>query len=136
MNERYSSIIDLPHPTSERHPRMPLSERAAQFAPFAALVGFGAAVDERARLTEGRIELDEYEIERINMTLTELLNREMAPRVAVTYFVKDKRKAGGAYITLIGRIVCVREYMQTLLLDENEIPLDDIINIEEIFDEP
>ena len=59
MNRSYDDIIHLPHPTSARHPRMPVQERAAIFSPFAALSGHGAAIAETARLTERRMELDE-----------------------------------------------------------------------------
>ena len=59
MTGPYDDIINLPHPTSAKHPRMPLSDRAAQFAPFAALSGHSAALVETARLTDQRMELDE-----------------------------------------------------------------------------
>ena len=58
MTGPYDDIISLPHPTSAKHPRMPLSDRAAQFAPFAALSGHSAALVETARLTDQRMELD------------------------------------------------------------------------------
>ena len=132
MNERYERIINLPHHTSECRARMSISERAAQFAPFSALTGYGSAVLERARITERKIELDDYEIERINAKICELLSREEKINVAVTYFVKDKRKAGGAYITSVGFIEEVSEYSGELLLDSKKIPLYDIINIEEM----
>ncbi len=61
MSGPYDDIIDLPHPTSERHPRMPMANRAAQFSPFAALSGYDDAVKETARLTDGKIELTEEE---------------------------------------------------------------------------
>ena len=59
MTGPYDDMLNLPHPTSRRHPRMSLSDRAAQFAPFSALSGHSAALAETARLTERRIELDE-----------------------------------------------------------------------------
>lgn len=58
-NYKYDDIINLPHHTSLKHPRMPMIDRAAQFSPFAALTGYDAAVKETARLTDERIELDE-----------------------------------------------------------------------------
>ena len=66
MTGPYDDIINLPHPTSAKHPRMPLSDRAAQFAPFAALSGHSAALVETARLTDQRMELDEYEMARVD----------------------------------------------------------------------
>lgn len=56
----YDDIIDLPRPKSKHEP-MPMSDRAAQFSPFAALTGYGDAIDETARLTDHRIELSEEE---------------------------------------------------------------------------
>ena len=46
MNKDYSDILNLPHPVSEKHPRMSLYDRAAQFSPFAALTGYDAAIEE------------------------------------------------------------------------------------------
>ena len=59
--EKYRDMIDLPYPGESKHTRMPVRDRAAQFAPFAALTGFGAVLKETERITEKRIELDEYE---------------------------------------------------------------------------
>ena len=53
----YEDIIGLPHHVSQRHPHMPVSDRAAQFAPFAALTGYGDVIKETARQTEERPEL-------------------------------------------------------------------------------
>ena len=59
MSGPYDDIIELPHPTSTKHSRMPISDRASIFSPFAALTGHGDAIQETARLTDRRIELDE-----------------------------------------------------------------------------
>lgn len=59
MDDKYDDIIGLPHPDPKRFPRMPLSERAAQFSPFAALTGFDAVIRESARLTESLFEPDD-----------------------------------------------------------------------------
>ena len=59
MKGKYDDIINLPHPESKKHPRMSLQDRAAQFSPFAALTGHSAAIDETARLTERKLELNE-----------------------------------------------------------------------------
>ena len=89
-------LINLPHPVSKKHPQMPLLDRAAQFAPFAALTGYGEAVTETARLTDSKIELDEGEIERINAKISYLIdNLKNVPTVELTYFVPDKKKKGG-----------------------------------------
>ena len=89
------TAINLPHHVSRNHPQMPLRDRAAQFAPFAALTGCEAAVGETARLTAERRELDAQEAEELNRRLTELAARlPERPEVTVEYFVPDDRKAG------------------------------------------
>ena len=93
MSGKYDDIIDLPHPTSQNHPRMSLHDRAAQFSPFAALTGHHAAITETGRLTDRRIELDESEIARVDAELQHL--QELLPgrpTVSITYFVPDERK--------------------------------------------
>ena len=129
MSGRYDEIIDLPHPVSQRHPQMPLADRAAQFSPFAALTGLDAALQETARLTDQRITLDEYEQAELDKTLQAL--REAAPQhpaVQITYFQPDARKAGGQYVTSVGHVKCIAEYEQQLILTEGtSIPLAEII---------
>lgn len=129
MNGRYDDIIDLSHPVSQRHPQMPLADRAAQFSPFAALTGLDAALQETARLTDQRITLDEYEQAELDKTLQAL--REAAPQhpaVEITYFQPDARKAGGQYVTSVGHVKRIAEYEQQLILTEGtSIPLAEII---------
>lgn len=129
MSGRYGDIIDLPHPVSQRHPQMPLADRAAQFSPFAALTGLDAALQETARLTDQRITLDEYEQAELDKTLQAL--REAAPQhpaVEITYFQPDARKAGGQYVTSVGHVKRIAEYEQQLILTEGtSIPLAEII---------
>lgn len=129
MSGRYDDIIDLPHPVSQRHPQMPLADRAAQFSPFAALTGLDAALQETARLTDQRITLDEYEQAELDKTLQAL--REAAPQhpaVQITYFQPDARKAGGQYVTSVGHVKRIAEYEQQLILTEGtSIPLTEII---------
>ncbi|MBE5925182.1 MAG: YolD-like family protein [Lachnospiraceae bacterium] len=94
----YDDIINLPHPTSANHPRMSMHNRAAQFAPFAALTGYEDAIDEEGRLTEDKIELDEQRREVLDEKIRLLMDhRDMKPDVKITYYVPDKRKEGGAY---------------------------------------
>lgn len=129
MSGRYDDIIDLPHPVSQRHPQMPLADRAAQFSPFAALTGLDAALQETARLTDQRITLDEYEQAELDKALQTL--REAAPQhpaVQITYFQPDTRKAGGQYVTSVGHVKRIAEYEQQLILTEGtSIPLTEII---------
>ena len=131
MPTPYDDIIRLPHHVSQNHPQMPLRDRAAQFAPFAALTGYEAAVGETARLTFERRELDPQEAEELNCRLTELAARlPDHPEVTVEYFVPDDRKAGGAYVTVTGRVRHVSVPEQTLVMEDGtEIPMEDIVSM-------
>ena len=103
---KYDDIINLPHHVSATRPRMSMIDRAAQFSPFAALTGYDAAIKETGRLTDRRIELTEDSraaMDRKQQLLVE--NLADHPEVSVTYFVPDERKAGGAYITVTGRVI-------------------------------
>ena len=137
MSSRYYDIINLPHHTSKTRRRMSMRDRAAQFAPFAALTGYDAAVREAARLTNERIELDEYFKSLINERLCIL--RDCASEkteVSITYFVPDKKKTGGAYVTACGEVCKIDEHKRELvLLDGTKIPIDEILDISgEVFD--
>ena len=87
MKHPYDDIIDLPHHVSERHPQMSMYNRAAQFAPFAALTGHKAAITEAARLTEAEQELSESDAEVLNRKLAYLQSLDEKPTISVTYFV-------------------------------------------------
>ena len=132
MSGKYDDIIDLPHPTSQNHPRMSLHDRAAQFSPFAALTGHHAAIAETGRLTDQRIELDESEIARVDAELQHL--QELLPgrpTVSITYFAPDERKNGGSYQTVTGevkRIDAVAGMIQ--MTDRREIPIKDVFSVE------
>ena len=127
----YEDIVNRPHPTSPTRPRMPALNRAAQFAPFAALSGYGDVIDEAARLTGRRIELSEAEKSALGEKLARLKARlAELPRVSVTYFVPDGRKEGGAYVTVSGTVTKIREFEQTLVIDRRtEIAFGDILEI-------
>ncbi|WP_418998816.1 hypothetical protein [Agathobaculum sp.] len=131
MSGKYDDIIDLPHPTSQNHPRMSLYDRAAQFSPFAALTGHSAAIAETGRLTDRRVELDEYEMARVDAELQRL--QELlpgGPTASITYFVPDERKNGGSYQTVTGevkRIDAVTGVIQ--MTDRREIPIEDVFSI-------
>ncbi len=131
MNARYERILNVKKPPSEKHPQMPLYERAAQFAPFAALTGFDSSVRERARLTERQIELDDYEIEQLDMKLRIIAEAEGQIGAKITYFIEDSKKNGGKYVTKEGRVVKIDDYEKKLLLDDGTfIEIEKIINIE------
>ena len=131
MNGPYDDIIDLPHPTSKKHPRMSMEERAAQFAPFAALTDFGGVIRETGRLTDTRVELGESDRAELERTLNFLDSQEEEhPLVQVTYFLPDERKEGGAYVTVTGRLKRIDQAKGTLLLQEGtRIPIRDIRSV-------
>ena len=129
---RYDDIINLPHPTSRKHPRMSLYDRAAQFSPFAALTGHEAAVKETARLTDERIILDEDAKMKLDAKL-QLIKENIGAGIEVTftYFVPDERKSGGEYISHTGIVKKIDEYEHTVIMkDRTIIPVSDIIEIE------
>ena len=118
-SEDYSDIIHLPHHVSRNHPPMPMANRAAQFAPFAALTGYEDVIQETARLTDEFIELNDDDKVRLNKKLVELMEKkEEHPSVAVTYFKPDSRKAGGSYFNVFGRLKRVDEIQHLLLLED------------------
>jgi hypothetical protein len=133
MTSSYEDIINLPRPVSKTRPRMPTINRAAQFAPFAALTGHEAAIQETARWTDRRIELDEYMQASLNIKLLEIGGRlAECPTLAITYFQPDPKKDGGAYITSIGTVRKINEYDRRILMsDGTAIPMDDILSIDE-----
>ena len=136
MTREYDDIIDLPHHVSTKRPQMTAINRAAQFAPFAALTGHDAAIKETARLTEKRLELDEYMKEALNHRLQIIADRiKDHPKIKITYFQPDERKNGGAYISLNDTVKKIDQYEGIVLMtNKREIPIDEIISIEgEIF---
>ena len=130
--EEYREIIDLPHHVSPTRPQMPMSDRAAQFAPFAALTGYDSAIKETGRLTDERIELDEEALTALNMRyqfLMDALNEE--PKVEITYFKPDERKAGGEYVSVIGAVKKVDDFERLITMqDGTKIPMDDVLSID------
>lgn len=130
MNEKYKEIINMPHPVSQKHKQMDRLDRAAQFAPYSALSGYEDSVEETARLTDSRIELDEYEKERINAALTDLLSAPTGTVVSITHFCPDKKKNGGAYVTVTDELAGFDEIKRELtLLCGRIIKIDDVIEI-------
>lgn len=133
MKGPYDDIITLPHPTSRRQPRMPAIDRAAQFAPFAALTGYAAAVKETARETEAFTELAEDEAAALDRQLRLLEERvQNRPWVVLTCFQPDQRKAGGAYVEVRGRVKRLDAAAATITLEDGrEIPVSYILEIKE-----
>ena len=135
---RYDDIINLPHPVSRSHPRMTVQNRAAQFAPFAALTGYGDAVNETARLTDQKMELDENnkqildeKLQMIQKYIAEKKEQEEFPEVTITYFKADEKKEGGAYLTATGRFLKIDIYEHAVVLqDKSRYPVRDIVDLQ------
>ena len=136
-NNNYDDIIDLPHHVSSRHARMSRENRAAQFAPFAALTGYDASVREEARLTGEKLPLTDEQIDIMNAKMAFLTEKASEhPEISLTYFLADDRKEGGKYVTVTDRLNRIDTVEGVLILSKrNKIALDDILNVEsEIFE--
>jgi len=133
VTNKYDDILRLPHHVSETHPRMPVSDRAAQFAPFAALTGYDAAVKETARLTDRRIELSEEEKAALDAQLR-LAAEHIGDgsEVTITYFQPDAKKAGGTYVDITGCIKKIDDVnRQITMCGGTVISIDEIIQLRE-----
>ena len=129
---KYDDIINLPHHVSATRPHMPMIDRAAQFMPFRALTGYEDAVRETARLTDEKIELTEDEKGILDMRLQKLADEiSSQPKVTLTYFRPDKKKTGGAYLTVTGQLKKIDDYEGALILMGGErILIEDILEIQ------
>lgn len=127
----YDDIINLPHHVSRKHPQMSIHDRAAQFAPFAALTGHGEAIAETARLTDRKIELDDYERLKLDEKLLILQEHIMEmPEISVTYFCPDEKKEGGKYVTVTKALRKINEMERTLLMEDGmQIRIEDILEV-------
>ena len=128
----YEDIINLPPHISKKHPQPTMMDRAARFAPFAAITGYEEMVLEEARITEERIDLDEGTLsilnEKLNM-IQEFIDEE--PEVTITYFEPDKKKSGGAYIDITGTVKRIDEYEHLVIMtDGKKIRIEDIYGLE------
>ena len=124
----YEDIVNLPPHISKKHPQPSMMDRAARFAPFAAITGYEEMVLEEARVTEERIDLDEGTLsllnEKLNM-IQEFLDEE--PEVTITYFEPDKKKSGGAYVSITGVVKRIDEYEHFVIMtDGKKIRIEDI----------
>ena len=128
----YDGIIDHPHHVSTQHPRMSMTDRAAQFSPFAALTGYGDVIKETARVTDRKPELSESEKTELDYKLQKVCDYPgEKPTVSITYFVPDLKKAGGSYRTISGQIKKIDDYKkQVVLLDKSTIDIDCILEIQ------
>ncbi|MTI95241.1 MAG: YolD-like family protein [Firmicutes bacterium] len=132
MTRSYEDIINLPRHVSKTRPPMSIINRAAQFAPFAALTGHDAAVKETARLTDKRVELDECEKERLNDKLQLVAEcLEDYPEISITYFQPDSKKAGGSYVTTTGQVKKIDAYRRVIVMSGGiTIPIEEILDID------
>ena len=129
---KYDDIINLPHHTSATRQRMSISDRAAQFAPFAALTGYDGVIEETARLTDDEDAQSDESTEILNRKLR-LLNdlADEHPYVEITFFVPDERKRGGRYETIYGYLKLVDTIENCIILmDKRRISFDKIRSID------
>ncbi len=132
MTHDYDDIIHLPHHVSRHHQQMSMEARAAQFAPFAALTGHSAAIQETARLTNEQVMLDENYNEELNRKMLFLKSRiEEMPYVVITYFMPDQKKKGGMYQVAEGNLKRIDEQAQRIIfINGKSIAFRHILNIE------
>ena len=129
---KYDDIINLPHHVSERHPQLSKASYAAQFSPFAALTGYDGIVSEAARVTEQRVELGETDMEILSAKLQIIMNHvKKQPELILTYFKKDEKKEGGAYLQKTAQIKRVDDVERILyFMDGSNLPIDDVVDIQ------
>ena len=130
MNE-YDDIINLPHHQSSKRQHMSNHQRAAQFAPFAALTGYDAAIDETARLTDQKLELSDEQADHLNAQIQRIIeNITEKPQVEITYFVPDNHKSGGEYVTVTGYVRRVDDHNREIVfVDGMTVGIDDVFVI-------
>ncbi len=122
-NFPYKDIIDLPHHQAEGRKHMSLYDRAAQFAPFAALTGYDDIIAETGRLTDDMLDLPEDardELDRRFVLLTSLIDEGYRPEVTVTYFVPDKMKVGGSFERYTGEVKRIDSTMRTFIFYDKD----------------
>lgn len=129
---RYDEIINLPRHISESHPPLGKDSYAAQFSPFESLTGYDDVVEEAARTTDNRVYIDDDEKIRLSELLTEILRHsDDKPEVTITYYVADKVKDGGEFVTVKGTVKKYRESENSIIMDDDTvIAIEDITDIE------
>lgn len=130
-DKKYDDIINLPHPVSKKHPQMSIEARSAQFAPFASLTGYDEVIRETVRLTNERINIDES-VKTILDWKLQMIEEQITnqPLITFTYFVPDRKKKGGRYLTVTGSVEKIDEYKHMVILeDKTEIPITEIVEI-------
>ena len=129
---KYDDMLNMPHHISSTRTHMSMHDRAAQFSPFAALVGYDDAVKETSRLTNEKQELTADKIADLNQKIAFLNEHaDERPEVTIEYFIPDEKKAGGMYVTLSGNFRRIDEYNHNMVFTSGEeIPLNDVFDIE------
>lgn len=129
--EKYGDILHLPHHEPKTRPRQPMSLRAAQFAPFAALSGYDDAIKESARRTQKKPELTEDRRQELDEKRKALLPGGQGS-VLLTHFVKDEKKDGGTILEEPVRVRRVDTAAGTLILmDGRSIRIEDVLDLSE-----
>ena len=132
MRDNYEDILSMPYPGKRKHPIISNEERAAQFAPFAALRGYDDVIYETYRYTSAQIELDDGALTSLDEKMAKLLGGK-DKQGKFTYFVKDNTKEGGQYVTVIDSIKKVDMYDKTILLmNGTQIKFIDLVDLEEL----
>lgn len=127
---KYEDILTRAHPVSKKHPQMPRRDRAAQFAPFAALTGHKEAVHESQRLTDHKKILDENKKVALDYALQTMLAVDKHPKIKVIYFEEDPIKEGGKYVTLIEQVKRINEIARIVVfMNGTIVEIDDIYEI-------
>lgn len=131
MSDNYDDIINLPHHVSDHHPHMSMTDRAAQFSPFASLTGYGDLVDETARYTEKRPALTESEREMLDAKLQQfLLNSRPDAQLSVNYYLPDERKEGGSLQLKTGVVKKIDRLSQEIVFYDGErIRIEDVLDL-------
>lgn len=105
---------------SNARPKMSMSNRAKQFAPFDALKGFQEALRKKEKMPVPKKELAEEKAEEINEKLKQLTTGKL---ITVVYY------NDGEYIQLTGTIIKIEKNKRYLQMAEIIIPIDDISDI-------
>ncbi len=132
MKTKYDEIMNLPHHVSDTRPQMPMSDRAAQFAPFAALSGYDDAIKETGRITDDKLDLDENELNILDMKFHYLREHlEEESEITFMYFEQDRQKSGGSYTIVTGVVKRIDEYERCIVLHGGiRLAMDNILNME------
>lgn len=128
----YDDIMNIPYSGRKDEGALSMHQRAAQFAPFAALVGHDSMIMETARLTDEELEIADETFVILNRKMNYLkMMLHQRPLVTITYFLADERKSGGEYRTSTGIIRKIDDYENIIVMEDNTIiPLQHILDLD------